>query len=245
MNFYELRIKRKLEQEREQEKKLLRILEKHKNESYDKVVRYKISFGNDSDCNLYDNIFWKAQRLLEEAKFFNITYQFRNSDGIICVIGTPKFARELCEFFVDYKGISKENIGEAEELTKEKIEEIIDFRSKLFVAKFGWYETEVFRDSPDLINKKPPVKILESYDGEISLDVNIKKAFVDLDYDTVVNGIRFYLDRMVDLQYIIVEEESRINLNIRSKHSQCLELWKIFIEGFGRHNMNNSCLVIK
>ena len=248
MDFYEQEQKKKQEQERELEKKLLGIMKKHKDEPCDKIVKYRISLEDEEEVEAWREFHGRTYELLDEVKFFYPTFGIERPVKSCSITGTPEFAKELCEFFVIQAGISKDSIGEAEELTKEKIEEWITFRSDLLIARLGWYQDKAYGCEPRLIgfnDKIPQVRTYESYDGEIFLDINRERAFVDLDGDSVIIRIKEYLDNFANLQYTMEEKEDSITLNIKAKHNHCIALWDIFMKGFGRYNMNNCYLVIK
>lgn len=251
MLTYEQKKREELTKERGLEKELLGIMEKYKDESFDKIVKYKISIDNEKEKEAWDKFYNRIYTLLDEAKFFTPAYETIRPCRSCSITGTPGFARELCEFFVDYAGIKRDNIGEAEEVTEEEIEKEIEFRSELLIARLGWYEDETFGDSQGLIglnNDKPPVKVLESYDGEISFTLDTERAFADLYYNYVMCNIKECLDNLVDTKYVIVEKaitEKTVSFNIKSKHNHCIALWDIFTKGFGRYNMKNRYLVIK
>lgn len=247
MLTYEERRKKEQEQERELEKKFLGIMEKHKDEPCDKIVKYKISLDDEKELEAWEKFKGRTEELLEEVKFFYPIYGAERPCRSAYITGTPEFTKELCEFFVVQAGISRTNIREAEEVTKEKIEEWITFRSDLLIARLGWYQDKAYGCAPRLIglnDKMPQVEVYESYDGGIFLDINRERAFVDLDGDSVVIRIKEYLDNFANLQYTVVEREDNITLNIKAKHNHCIALWDIFMKGFGRHNMNDCYLVI-
>lgn len=250
MQTYEQKKRKELEQERELEKELLRIMEKYKDESFDKIVKYKISIDNDKEEEAWDKFYNRIHTFFDEVKFFYPAYETIRPCRLCSIAGTPGFARELSEFFVDYAGIKRDNIGEAEEVTEEEIDKEIDFRSELLIARLGWYEDDLLERSSGIIglDVRPPVEVLESYDGEISFTLDTERAFADLDYNYVMCNIKEYLDNLVDTKYVIVERairEKTVSFNIRSKHNHCIALWNIFIKGFGRYNMKNRYMIIK
>lgn len=251
MLTYEKEKKKELEQERELEKKLLGIMEKHKDEPCDKIVKYRISLEDEEEVEAWRKFHGETYYLLDEAKFFYLAFGIERPVKSCSITGTPEFAKELCEFFVEQAGISKDRIGEAEEVTKEEIEKWITYRSELLVARLGWYQDEAYGCAPRLIglnDKVPQTKVCESYDGELSFKLDTERAFVDLDHDIVMCGIKKYLNNLPDTKYTIVERtimDKTISFTINSKHNHCIALWDIFMKGFGRHNMRNRYLIIK
>lgn len=231
-----------IRKEREQKKKLIEIMRNNTDEEFYKIVKYKLFIGKDKPAPGEEtDLYYRAADLLKEVKFFTITGLEKYKE--VFVTGTPGFAKELCEFFADYEGVSRDNIEEVGELTEEEKEEMKRIKTENLLS-----DLKAFRDETNAVLNKgdnPRYKqATDAYTGQIVLEIIEHRAFEDLE-EGIFEKIIKILDKTDELYKFYFEPGFTINMAIDVEYSRCAVLFDLLVKAFGRGNLMRCYMKIK
>lgn len=231
-----------IRKERQQKEKLIEIMENYREDECEKIVKYKLFIGKDKPAPGEEtDLYYRAADLLKEMKFFTITGLEKYKE--VFVTGTPEFAREICEFFADYEGVSRDNIEEVGELTEEEKEEMKRVKTKDLLSDFESFKNE-YKTVLNIGDNPRYKQATDAYTGKIVLEIIKERAFVDLEKGTFGRIIRI-LDRTDELYKDYFDQGYTINIMIDVEYSRCATLFDLLIKAFGRGNMMRCYMTVK
>lgn len=242
--MYKIEILREeeIKTEKEQNKKLIEIMNKYKYEDYDKIVIYNLYIGIDKSTHREEtDLYHRAENLLKEMKFFDIGIYNKYEE--IFITGTPGFAKEICEFFADYEGLSEDAIGEPVEITLEEKEAVKKSKIEDLLSKLEDFKNEskaVF----EVRNYPRDKQLTNIYTGRIFLKIDKERAFVDLE-ENIFEKIIKILDETDELYKAYTEQNNIINIMIEVEYTRCITLFDLLVKAFGRGNMMECEMTIK
>lgn len=219
-----------IRKERQQNEKLIEIMKKYNDEISDKIARYKLFIGKDKPIIEKEaDLYYRAAEILSEIKFFTITGDEEHKE--VFITGIPEFAREVCEFFADCEGVSRDNIKELDELTEKEKEAIKKSKTEKLLS-----DLEAFKNKDEAV--------LDTYAGKIFLQINKERAFIDLE-EGVFEKIMKILDETDEVYKVYTEDCCYINIMIDVESSRSIILYDLLVKAFGRYNMMEHNIKIK